>query len=359
MDLQARYWPPVEPCAPDGSRLAALLRDESRLDTGAVSRGDPEEHLRTVNSLLSEVYAYTLGYRDGLCTDAPDPRTESAILRIKIQLEDELLWALRRGLPATPGGLPAVPGGLPAVPGGLLTEPIPDGQAAVADYLAGLAAANRAVAHPLFGYLRDRATVDQVRMFLWAETIRNEYVDDEVALLAVGLQGRQKVTVVANLWDECGRGRLVNFHTYWLRRLIAAGPGGWEGFREYRAGGHPWFAGITSNVFMLLLTRPALKMAAYGTFLLNESWVEPHFEAIIAGLRRLGITDDDTLIYFKAHVTIDPRHSAELIDGVRGQVPELTPAQLERIVLGARLAEAAACLAYDRWLALLPGAGAR
>lgn len=344
-DLQARYWPPVEPFAPDGSRLAALISDESRLDTGAVSRADPEEHLRTVNGLLGEVYAYTLGYRDGPYTDAPDPRAESAILRLKIQLEDELLWALRRDRPAAPSGR--------------LAGPSPDGQAAVAGYLAGLAADNRAVAHPLFGYLRDHATVDEMRTFLWSEAIRNEYVDDEVALLAVGLQGRQKLTVAANLWDECGRGRLANFHTYWLRRLIAAGPGGWEGFGEYRAAGHPWFAGITSNVFMLLLTRPALRMAAYGTFLLNESWVDPHFEAILAGLSRLGITDDDTLIYFKAHVTIDPRHTAELIDGVRGQVPELTPPQLEKIVFGAHLAETAACLAYDRWLALFDGAGAR
>ncbi|VVM20018.1 hypothetical protein BSPWISOXPB_5494 [uncultured Gammaproteobacteria bacterium] len=42
--------------------------------------------------------------------------------------------------------------------------------------------------------------------FLLLETIRNEVVDDEVAMMIPGLQHSMKQVMSSNLWDECGNG---------------------------------------------------------------------------------------------------------------------------------------------------------
>jgi hypothetical protein len=208
-----------------------------------------------------------------------------------------------------------------------------------ADYLDELAETNSGVGHPLFEYLRDEASREQIERFVQCELIRNEVVDDEVALLVVGLQGMQKAVAAANLWDECGRGKLENFHTFWLRRLLET-TDGWGKLYQYREQ-HPWFAKLTSNTNAALLTHPSRKLMAYGCFLIFESWVEPHFVRILEGISRVGIVDEDVRIYFTAHVKIDPRHSRELSDGLRMQRPLLTAEEVRQVLYGAHLAASA------------------
>jgi hypothetical protein len=100
----------------------------------------------------------------------------------------------------------------------------------------------------------------------------------------------------------------------------------------------------------MLLTRPAYKQMAYGCFMMFESWVEPHFRAILGAMDRIGIVDSDTRIYFSAHIAVDPRHSKELSDGLRMQYPALDNKHLNDVVRGAHLAIAAGTRQYDHWL---------
>ena len=292
-------------------------------------RGNPEEHGSFLHRQLAEIYAHWFGYRDGAFTRNTDDAAEEALFTAKIRLERELFdhW--------------------------VSTDPEPEfaDQFEAADYLDELAATNPGVGHPLFEYLRDEAPREQLDRFLQCELIRNEVVDDEVALLVVGLQGMQKAVAAANLWDECGRGKLEHFHTYWLRRLLAA-TNGWDALYEFREN-HPWFAKLTSNMNAALLTRPARKLMAYGCFLVFESWVEPHFVRILDGLSRVGVLDDEVRIYFTAHVKIDPRHSRELSDGLRLQRPLLTPVEVRDVVHGAHLASSTGKRQFDHMLAYL------
>jgi hypothetical protein len=330
-DLQDRYWPPVVTFQELDPELRGFLgapreRQESLLHD---LRGDEEAHGRYLHTLLSEIYAYCFGYRDGACTSAPDDDLETALLTAKIRLERELLdhWM-------TPDPVAEI-----------------DDQLEAADHLDVVATTNPGVTHPLFDHLRDEASARQLQRFLQCEVIRNEVVDDEVALLVVGLQGMHKNVAAANLWDECGRGKLEHFHTFWLRSLLEA-TDGWDSLARYRHS-HPWFAKITSNTNAVLLTRPAYKYMAYGCFLVFESWVEPHFRRILDGMDRLGIADDDVRIYFDAHVKIDPRHSRELSDGMRMQRPRMTPAEVRQVLYGAHLASSAGVRQFDRMLGYL------
>ncbi|WCD86467.1 hypothetical protein KPP03845_102817 [Streptomyces xanthophaeus] len=332
LSLYEHYWPPVEHFEGFDAELTDFLAATPEEQQAVLEglRHDPEAQGRFLHTHLGSIYAHSFGYRDGAFTRHTDDAAEIAQFAAKIALERELFdhWAAVGDLPEFAD------------------------QLAAADHLDELAATNPGVVHPLFDFIRDEASREQIERFLLCETIRNEVVDDEVALLVVGLQGMQKAVAAANLWDECGRGKLENFHTYWLRRLLEATEDGWNTLDEYRQG-HPWFGKLTSNINAALLTRPARKMMAYGCFLVFESWVEPHFVRILEGMTRVGLLDDEMRIYFTAHVAIDPRHSRELSDGMRLQRPELAPGEIEDIVYGAHLASETGRRQFDRMLGFL------
>ncbi|WP_441245525.1 iron-containing redox enzyme family protein [Kitasatospora sp. McL0602] len=329
--LYDHYWPPVETFEgfdPELTKFLAADPAEQRAVLAAL-RDDPAAHGEFLHRHLAAIYATWFGYRDGAYTRSTDDAAEIAQYTAKITLERELFdhWV-------TPAPLPEI------------TD-----QFEAADYLDVVAATNPGVGHPLFGFIREEASKAQIERFLQCELIRNEVVDDEVALLVVGLQGMQKAVAAANLWDECGRGKLENFHTFWLRRLLEASDG-WESLYDYRTG-HPWFAKFTSNTNAALLTRASRKMMAYGCFLVFESWVEPHFVDILAGMNRVGLVDDDLQLYFTAHVKIDPRHSRELSDGLRLQRPLLGADEVRDVLYGAHVAADTGRRQFDHMLGYL------
>lgn len=103
----------------------------------------------------------------------------------------------------------------------------------------------------------------------------------------------------------------------------------------------------------MLLTRPGLKLSAYGYFLVSESLVPPHFEKILAGLKRVGMTQEDITIYFDAHLKIDKYHGQDLLDAVSHQKPALTQPEIELILLGAHFHITASTKQYSQMLSYL------
>lgn len=292
-------------------------------------RSDPRSHGKLIHRVLGQVYAYRFGYHDSPCFLRDDDRLELTLERTKLIVERELMdeWLQ----PVEP--------------------PAAQSQKSVSSYLREFVLTNPGVEHPLFDYLANEASEHAMRIFLLNDVIRNEIVDDEVAMLVCGHQGLLKSAAAINLFDECGRGQLQHFHTYWLRRLLEVI--GWDELLAYRDSQRPWFAGITSNVFAMLLTRPPYKSAGYGHFIVTEGWVPPHFEKILSGLERTGLRNEDTAIYFSAHVTLDPTHTEELIRGIEVQVPELEPHQCSQLLRGAHIAVDGATRMYDLMLKYL------
>ena len=325
--LQAYPWPPVDACAELPLALGAFFEQSAAEQRAslAVKRRQPEAHGAFLHDALGVVYGYVYGYEDSPLYLGADDAFEEKLLRAKLVLERELVEYF------------------------LMPDPAPalcDAEDACA-YLRDFVAANFGVDHSLFDYVAHDASEAALREFLRLEVMRNEVVDDEVAFMVVGLQGAMKKVAVSNLWDECGNGQLDRFHTYWLRRLLD-GTRDWSGIREYRRRAAPWFARITSNSLNRTLTRPGLKFQAYGHFLTTEAWVLPHFERILAGLKRVGLADPDVQVYFAAHIRIDPHHTDEMLAGIRNQRPALTRRELAEVALGAHTASAAGVNMYDR-----------
>jgi hypothetical protein len=324
--LQHHEWPPVAPFSRFSKDLhdfmEADLDSKQQLLTGL--RGDHTRHGAFLHKCLSTIYAYSYGYIDSPVYLRSDPMLEIKLQTAKLILEEEL-------------NMQWVP-----------TEPIPaiNNQKDLVEYMRSFTTNNVGVYHEFWDYIRDEAGPQAMAEFLRLVLCRNEVVDDECALLVCGLQGNMKKAMVSNLWDECGNGSLTRFHTYWLRRLMEQ-TNDWEALPAYRAEDKkPWFSGILSNVFNVLLTRPGYKLQAYGFFCTTESWVEPHFVRILDGLARTGLDHEDIAVYFMAHVTIDPQHTQELLDAILYQTPALTRQEIDEILWGAHLAVAAATCQY-------------
>jgi hypothetical protein len=330
--LQSEAWPPVA----DFRGLPADFVDFLALGAQpqasylARRREHREEHGELIHRYLDVVSAYIFGYRDSPCYGKLDDDFEARLLRAKLVIERELFEHWLQSAPV----------------------PLLETQGQAADYLWELAGNNASLGHELFDYVEEHAPSSALRTFLRTEMLRNEVVDDEVALCSAGIQGPMKLALVSNLWDECGRGRLEHFHTYWLRELLHS-LDDWVGVRSYRSEQRPWFAQITTNVFNVFLTRPGVRLCAYGWFATNESWVAPHFRKIVAGLRRTGVYSHGAALYFEAHINIDPNHTRELLDALRVQRPQLTPDEVARVLRGAHAAVAATTAQYDRMLAYL------
>lgn len=326
-ELQQQRWPPV-------SDFRELPRDfadflwRSSAEQDAVLRelrALPEAHGRFLQESLSLIYGYVFGYHDSPLHLRTDDERERQLMGAKMALEREMLeYWLRPTAP--PEGLD---------------------QRQAGAYLMQLAMDNPGVYHPFFDHVRDEMSAAGMVEFLKLEAIRNEVVDDEVALIVIGLQGLMKKVMASNLWDECGNGRLVNFHTYWLRRLLRQLPTP-PALAEYRDRQAPWFAKITSNSFNMLATRPGYKLRAYGSFFITESWVNPHFERILGGLRRLGMDHRDVAVYFSSHIRIDPHHTAEMVAAFVHQQPVLTRREVAEVLHGAHLAVAAGTRLYEQ-----------
>jgi len=325
--LQQQRWPPVADFAhipPELQRFLGASGAEQQAFLEGL-RPTPEAHGRFIQDSLSFIYGYVFGYEDSPLYLRADDALEEQLLRAKLRIEREMLehW--------------------------LRPEPVPEGlePEEACRYLQTLIRTNSGIYHPFFDYIRDQSSRPSMLEFLELEVIRNEVVDDEVAFLVVGLQGEMKATMAANLWDECGNGRLEGFHTYWLRRLLRH-TGRFEALRTYRDTQAPWFCKVTSNSYNMMATRPGYKYRAYGSFLITESWVCAHFQRILAGLKRVGLAAPDVAVYFDSHVRIDPRHTHEMLQAILRQQPRLSREQVRQILIGAHTAIAAGSALYER-----------
>jgi hypothetical protein len=328
-DLQHRQWPPVVPFSAFDEEFRLFLDSglEGQKSFLERLRADPVVHRATVHRMLSPVYAYLFGYPDSPAYHRRDDGLEARLLQSKLVLEAELLdFVMER----------------PEIPASRSQEEL-------AAWLRNVTVGNAGVCHRLYDYLAEDAGRQALREFVYHEIVRNEVVDDEVALLATGLQGLPKTAVAINFFDEVGRGRLRHAHTYWLRQYLSANRD-WDGLRKFRAR-RPWFSGLSSNVFNMLLTRPGMKPAALGYFTVSESWVSPHFNKLLIGMGRVGVTKGD--IYFTAHARLDPFHAEELIVAIEAQRPRLTAEEIRQIHFGAALAVACGVETYDAMLTYL------
>ena len=251
----------------------------------------------------------------------PDEAQDRSHANAMLQLEDEFLQALRADAQAAAAEAPSDPRGF-------------------VEWFEALKSSGPGQGDPLFPWLADAASLEQMRWYLGQEAAGEAGFDDLTAMTQVKLPKRIKLELARNYWDEMGRGNEKGMHGPMLDRLIGA--------LEIRPSIDTtvWQSLALANAMTAMATRRDHAWHALGALGVIELTAPERSAAVAAGLKRLGVTAK-ARTYFDLHATLDVKHSiawnAEAIAPAVAEDPRRARAIAEgaliRLTCGARCFE--------------------
>jgi hypothetical protein len=191
---------------------------------------------------------------------------------------------------------------------------------------------------PLFPWLAEHATFEDVCWFLRQEMASEAGFDDLVALSQLKLPARPKLEMARNYWDEMGQGHEGGMHGPLLDRLVGYLPPDDEP--------SVWESLALGNLMVALATSREYAYQSIGALGVIELTAPTRAEYVNAALRRLGF-DGAARRYYALHATLDVRHShswnrevlAPLVQSDGRIAPFLAEGALMRLRAGARCFE--------------------
>lgn len=201
---------------------------------------------------------------------------------------------------------------------------------------------------PLFPWLAESASLEQMRWFLLQEVAGEAGFEDLVAIAQVKMPTRPKLELARNYWDEMGRGNEGGMHGPMLQKLADRLD------LKPTIEGTVWPSLALGNTLVAFSTtrRYAFHaLGALGAVELTAPWRAGH---VADGLKRLGIGSERK--YFALHATLDVEHSRtwneEVLRPLAAEYPDCIRSLAEGAVM--RLMAGARC--YDAYRERLWGA---
>jgi hypothetical protein len=194
---------------------------------------------------------------------------------------------------------------------------------------------------PLFPWLAEEATLDQMKWFLTQEAAGEAGFDDLVAVTQVKMPERAKLELARNYWDEMGRGNPKGMHGKMLSDLVAA-------LRLRPEIDETATASLAlANLMTALATNRRYAWHAIGALGAIELTAPGRSAYVARALKRLGVKPDHRH-YFDLHAVLDVRHSEawnlEVLHPLVSEAPErarwIAEGALIRLQCGARCFEA-------------------
>lgn len=206
---------------------------------------------------------------------------------------------------------------------------------------------------PLFPWLAEEASREDLRWFLAQEVAGEAGFEDLLALTQVKFPDQAKLELARNFWDEMGRGHARGMHGPMLARLAAAldvAPPEDAIVVESLALG---------NLMIALAARRPYAYHSIGALGVIELTAPGRSACVNRGLARVGL-DAGARQYFALHATLDRQHSAawnrEVLTSLAASRPAATRAMAEGALM--RLTAGARCFArYRRELSFQPVSG--
>ncbi len=157
---------------------------------------------------------------------------------------------------------------------------------------------------PLFPWLAQEATLEQVRWFFEQEAAGEAGFDDLVAYTQVKLPASAKLELARNYWDEMGRGNAKGMHGPMLDELV----------RTLQV--NPtiettvWQSLALANAMTAMATNRNFAWHSVGALGAIELTAPGRSAQVAKGLRRLGFSGTERR-YFDLHAVLDVKHSAD------------------------------------------------
>ena len=207
-------------------------------------------------------------------------------------------------------------------------------------WLTGLTATGPGQQDPLFSWLADACSMDEMKWFLGQEVAGEAGFEDLTALTQVKMPVGPKLELARNYWDEMGRGNAKGMHGPLLETL--ARRLGLEARTETTV----WESLALANTMAGLAWNRRYAYHAIGALGIIEQTAPDRAAAVGRGLKRLGVPSGDRH-YFDLHAILDVKHSeawnAEAIRPLVEADPDVAPAIAEgalmRLVCGQRCFE--------------------
>lgn len=203
---------------------------------------------------------------------------------------------------------------------------------------------------PLFVWLAETATMEEMRWFLTQEVAGEAGFEDLTAVTQVKLPQQPKLELARNYWDEMGRGNPKGMHGPMLEALSVAL--GLTPSVETTV----WESLALANTMAGLACNRRYAFHSVGALGVIEQTAPSRAKLVGDGLRRLGVAPGDRH-YFDLHAILDIKHSeawnAEAGMPLVAWRPELAPALAEGALM--RLECGAACFRRYRKELGVPG----
>ena len=195
---------------------------------------------------------------------------------------------------------------------------------------------------PLFPWLAERASLDQMAWFLSQEVAGEAGFDDLVALTQLRLPVQAKLELARNYWDEMGRGKENGMHGPMLDRLAAD-------LRLSARANHVTHEAVSiGNLLMGLAANRGFAFHSVGALGAVELTAPSRAVHVARGLERLGVSQRGRR-YYVLHATLDVRHSAAWNQEVLRPLVREDPGTARSIAEGALMRLNAGARCFERY----------
>ena len=194
----------------------------------------------------------------------------------------------------------------------------------------------------LFEWLRDEASLEQMRWFLRQEVAGEAGFDDLVALTQVRFPARPKLEMASNYWDEMGRGNAAGMHGPMLDRATQD--------LDLRPAMETtvWESLALANLMVALAVNRRFAYQSVGALGAIEMTAPGRVSKVNEGLRRLG-QPAPVRAYFQLHAGLDVRHSEAWNREVIRPLVAADPKAARPIAEGALMRLAAGARCFERY----------
>ena len=157
---------------------------------------------------------------------------------------------------------------------------------------------------PLFPWLAEQATRDELRWFLQQEAAGEAGFDDLVAMTQVKLPTRPKLELARNYWDEMGRGNEKGMHGPMLGSLIDTLD------LDPEIETTVWESLALANAMTAMATARRYTWQSVGALGAIELTAPGRSTCVAEGLERIGLSGKERR-YFALHAVLDVKHSED------------------------------------------------
>ena len=157
---------------------------------------------------------------------------------------------------------------------------------------------------PLFPWLAEEASKDELRWYLQQEAAGEAGFDDLVAMTQVKLPTQPKLELARNYWDEMGRGQEKGMHGPMLAGIVETLE------LEPTIDSTVWESLALANAMTAMATARRYAWHSVGALGAIELTAPGRSACVAKGLKRIGLSERERR-YFALHAVLDVKHSED------------------------------------------------